>query len=126
MSASGLQPAVACFAFGILVGLDHSVGNLNENGLEVRSGPGNAGRFHFTAALVIAGAAACPGNQMLCGRTHRHIRADLGKDSNSGHQITGQAGSSPDQAELGGVRLSQAKDFLFNIFLVYADLINVP
>ena len=126
MSAAGFQFAVALLAFGILVGLDHSVGDLNKNGLEVSGGPRNAGRFHFAVALVIAGTATCPGNQMLCGRKHRHIRANLGKDGNSGHRITGQAGSSPDQAEQSGIRFSQTKDLLFNIFLMCVDFIDVP
>ena len=54
MPAASFQPAVALFAFGILVGLDNSVCDLNENGLEVNARARNAGRFHFTVALVVA------------------------------------------------------------------------
>ena len=62
---------------------------------------------------------------MLSGRKHRHICTNLGKDRNSGHRITGDAGSGTNLVELNGVRFNQTRDFLFHIFLVCADFIDV-
>ena len=76
--AAGLDSAVAFLAFGIFVGFDNRVGDLNQQRFQVASGTGDAGGFHLLAALVISGAAASPGNQMLCGREDRHIHANLG------------------------------------------------
>lgn len=98
VSPAGFQSAVSFFAFRKLVGLDNSVG------------PRDAGRFHFTAAPVVAWTATRPENQMLCGREHGHIRTDFGKDGNSCHRIIGEAGSSSNQAGLDGVRFSQTED----------------
>ena len=89
VTTTSLEPAIAFLAFRVFVGLDDSVCDLNEDGLEIRASPGDAGRFHFAVALVIARAAARPGNQMLSGRKHRHIRTDLRKNRNCGHGITG-------------------------------------
>ena len=125
MSAPGFESAIAFLALGVFVGLDNTIGNLDENRLQVRTSPGDAGRFHFAIALVIAGAAARPGNKMLGRRKHGHIRTNLGKDCNSSHRITRKAGYRPNQVKLDRVRLAQAKDFLFHIFLMCANLINV-
>ena len=60
VSATSLQSAVALLAFRKLVGLDNSVCDLDKNGLEVSASPRDAGRFHFTVALVIAGGSSLP------------------------------------------------------------------
>ena len=89
MAAASLESTVAFLAFGMFVGLDDGIGNLNKNRFQEGTGPRDAGRFHFTITLVIARAAASPGNQMLGRRKHRHIRTDLGENRNCGHGITG-------------------------------------
>ena len=78
VSATSLDSAVAFLAFRIFVGFNDRIGDLNQQRFQVASGTGDAGGFHLLAALVISGAAASPGNQMLCGREHRHIHANLG------------------------------------------------
>lgn len=81
--ATSLDPAIAFFAFGIFVRFDDGVGNLNQQGLQVAASTGDAGGFYLLVTLIIPGAAAGPGNQVLRGGKYRHIHADLGDESNS-------------------------------------------
>ena len=89
MATASRKPAVAFLAFGVFVRLDDGIGNLDKDWFEIRTSPGDASRFHFAVALVIAWATARPGDQMLGRRKHNHIRTDLGEDCNCGHGITG-------------------------------------
>ena len=50
-----LDSAIAFPALGIFAGFDDGVGNLDQQGFQVTSCPGDAGGFHFLVALVITG-----------------------------------------------------------------------
>jgi len=49
VAAAGLDSAVAFTEFGMSLGADEGVGNLNEQGLEEGAGAGNASRFDLAA-----------------------------------------------------------------------------
>ena len=77
MPAAGFDSAVTIRELRVILGANDGVGDLNEQGLDVGASAGNAGGFHLARALVVAGAAANPGAQMLCRWEHGHIRADF-------------------------------------------------
>lgn len=65
MSPVGLDSLIPLFEFRMLFGLDEGIGDLDQKGFQIRTGSGDAPGFHLTVALVVAGAAASPGDKML-------------------------------------------------------------
>ena len=60
VTSTGFDSAVTFTEFGVILGLDQGIGNLNQKGFQASTGFGDAGRLDVTAALVIARAAAGP------------------------------------------------------------------
>ena len=60
VSSAGLDPAVAFREFRMLLGVDESIGYLNQKRFEKRTCTGNARGFDFSATLVISWTAASP------------------------------------------------------------------
>ena len=95
VAAASLQAAVAFLELRVFVRVNDSVGDLDEERLEVGPGSGNAGGFDLEVALVIAWTAAGPGSEMLGGGKYGHLGADLRDDGNGGHRISGEARNGP-------------------------------
>ena len=125
VAAASLQAAVAFLELRVLVRVDDSVGNLNEERLEEGAGTRDAGGFDLKAALVVAWTASGPGSEMLGGGEYGHLGADLRDDGNSGHRISGEAGNGPKQAELVRIRFRQPAYFLLNRFFMRLYLVNM-
>lgn len=95
VATSSLQAAVAFLELRVLVRVDDSVGDLDEERLEEGSGTGDAGGFYLEVALVVAWTASGPGSEMLSGGKNGHLGADLRDDGHGGHRISGEAGNGP-------------------------------
>ena len=65
MSVVGFDPVIPLFEFGMLIGFDKSIGNLDKKRFQITTGAGYAPGFYFTVALVVAWTAASPGNKMF-------------------------------------------------------------
>ena len=65
MSPVGLDPVIPLFEFRMLFGLDEGIGDLDQKRFQIRTGSGDPPGFHLAVALVIAWAAASPGDKML-------------------------------------------------------------
>ena len=60
VTAVSLDAAVTDAEFGVILGFNDSVGNLDKNRLQIGTRFGDAGRFDGFIALVISGAATRP------------------------------------------------------------------
>ncbi len=60
VTTASLDAAVAFAKFGMLLGANEGISDLNQKGLEVRTRAGNSRRLDFAAALVISWTAASP------------------------------------------------------------------
>jgi len=56
---------IPLFKFRVLFRFDQSVGNLNKKRFQITTGTRNPCRFYFAVTLVIARAAASPGNKIF-------------------------------------------------------------
>lgn len=65
MSPVGFDPVIPLFEFRMLFRFDKCIGNLDKKRFQIAAGAGNTGGFHLAVALVVAWAAAGPGNKML-------------------------------------------------------------
>lgn len=122
---TSLDSAVAFFAFGIFVGFDDRIGNLNQQRFQVAASTGDASGFHLPVTLVIPRAAASPGNQVLRGGKYRHIHADLGDESNSCQWSSRKPRDSANQFQLVRVRFRKPKDFGFDMLPVFIELVDM-
>ena len=76
-------------------------------------------------ALVVPGAAACPGNEILGCRKYGHIAADFRKDQDCSHRILIHTRNGTNQIEMSRVGFHKSKNFLLNAIPVSVQLINV-
>ena len=93
VTTTSLEPAIALFAFSVLVGFDDSIRHLNQERFEVSPGTRDAGKFAFAAALVVARTATRPRTEIFRRRKHGHIHADFSNDCDSSHWVVGKTGA---------------------------------
>ena len=56
---------IPLFEFRMLLGLGEGIGNLDQKRLQIRTGNGDTPGFYPVVALVVARAAASPGDKVL-------------------------------------------------------------
>ncbi len=125
MAPAGLDSVIPLFEFRMLFGFYEGICNLDEKRFQIATSAGNPSGFDFPIALVIAGTAASPGNKMLRGRKHRHVRANLRENGNGRHRILVQPRKGAKQVQSGRKGLRKEKDFLLNCALVGLKLVDV-
>ena len=123
--AAGFDSAVTLTKFGMVFGLYHGIGNLNQKRFKTSAGFGDTGRLDATAALVIARAAAGPGNEILRRREHGHIDADFGNHGDGGHRVVVEARDGVNQIKRGCERRNDTIDFIFNSGSVRNEFVDV-
>ena len=62
---------------------------------------------------------------MFCSGEDRHIHTDFGDERNSHHRSTGETGDGTNQLQPAEIRVCEPKDFGFNMFSVFAELVDV-
>lgn len=77
VATAGFQSSITDQKFGTVFFADHSVGDLDEQRFQIAAGLRDPGAFHMTGTLVVAGADAGPGTEVLGSRKHRHIASDF-------------------------------------------------
>ena len=125
VTAAGFDSAVTFTKFGVIFGLNHGIGNLNQKRFQTSTGFGDTSRLDVTAALVIARAAAGPRDEILGRREHGHIDTDFGNERNCSHWILVEARDGVDQIKSGCERRNDSADFNFNDSSVRFELVDV-
>ena len=77
MAATRFQTLIPFSEFRVLFGTDERIGNLNKERLQIRTSPGDTGRFDRFGASIIARTAASPGTEMFGRGKDRHISSDF-------------------------------------------------
>lgn len=125
MSPVGFDPVIHLLKFRMLFELDEGIGNLDQMGFQIRTGAGNVSGFDFAIALIIARAAASPGDKMFRRREHGHVRTNLGENGNGGHRVPAQPWQDIKQVQDSGKAFCDGEDFLLDFFPVGLKLVNV-
>ena len=65
VTTTSFDPTIAFSELRMLFGTKQSICDLNQKWFQIATGAGDPSGFHFAGALIIAGAASGPGNQIL-------------------------------------------------------------
>lgn len=125
MTPASLDAAVTDTELGVILGLDHSIGDLDKDRLQVSTRLGDTGGLDVFSAFVISGTATRPGDEILDCREHGHISADLGEDSDGCHGVGVEAREGANPVEGGCVGGDEAVDFDFDFRAVLEKFVDV-
>ena len=67
LSTTSLDSTVTFFTFGIFVGFDDGISQLNQKKIQITVSTGIASEFHLLVVLIILRAVAITRDQMFCG-----------------------------------------------------------
>lgn len=84
VAAPLFETEVADANFRVAFGADGGKGALNEQRLDISSGPADSGRFLLPRALIVLRRKTGPRAKMFRGREHGHIHADFRDNANRG------------------------------------------
>ena len=99
VTTPSLDAVIPFGKFGMFLIVDQCIGNLNRKRFQERARTGNAGRLHFSAALVIPWTAASPGAKVLGCWKYGHVAANLRKDRDSRHGVAAETGNGAQELE---------------------------
>ena len=125
VSTACFYAAVTICKFRMFPGFDQSVCNLHQNWFKIGTSTGNPRGFDLEVALVIAGTASRPGDEVFgCGED-RHIRPDLREHLNSSKRVLIETRHGSDKGQDSFVWITETKDFPFYFVLVMFQFIDV-
>ena len=125
MTPASLDAAVTDTELEVIFGFNHGIGNLDKNRLEISSRFGDTGGLDVLSALVISGAATCPGDEILDRRERGHNSAGFGDDGDSRHGIRIEARDGANPVEDGCIGGDEAVDFSFDFGAVLLKFVDV-